>query len=120
MAGYRSPISSGLAGVCPRCGQGKLLTGFLKPAPSCSNCGLDFHAEETGDGPIAFVILIWGAIVMGFAFWAEFAFDPPYWLFVLILTPVTLGGGALLMRPAKTVLMALQLHHRAGEGQGNG
>jgi len=27
----------------------------------------------------------------------------------------TLGGGALLMRPAKTVLMALQLHHRAGE-----
>lgn len=116
----RSPIASGLAGVCPRCGQGKLLTGFLKPAASCSNCGLDFHAEETGDGPIAFVILIWGAVVMGVAFWAEFAFSPPYWLFVLILIPVTLGGGALLMRPAKSVLMALQLHHRAGEGMGEG
>ena len=89
MPGYRSPIASGLAGVCPRCGQGKLLRGFLKPAPSCSNCGLDFHAEETGDGPIAFVILIWGAIVMGVAFWAEFALNPPYWLFVVILIPVT-------------------------------
>jgi len=118
MAGTRSPIASGLAGVCPRCGQGKLLQGFLKPAPSCSNCGLDFRAEETGDGPIAFVILIWGAIVMGVAFWAEFAFDPPYWLFVVILIPITLGGGALLMRPAKSVLMALQLHHRAREGNG--
>ncbi len=47
------------------------------------------------------MILIWGAIVMGFAFWAEFAFDPPYWLFVLLLIPITLGGGALLMRPGQ-------------------
>jgi uncharacterized protein (DUF983 family) len=110
-----SPIAAGLAGVCPRCGQGKLLTGFLKPAPSCSNCGLDFRPDETGDGPVAFVILIWGAIVMGIAFWAEFAFDPPYWLFLLILVPVSIGGAALLMRPAKTLLMAMQLHHGAGE-----
>ncbi|HVZ02574.1 MAG TPA: DUF983 domain-containing protein [Dongiaceae bacterium] len=118
MAGYRSPIASGLACRCPRCGQGKLFVGLLKPAERCSNCGLDFHADETGDGPVAFVILIWGAIVMGFAFWAEFAFDPPYWLFVLILIPISLGGAALLMRPAKGVLMALQLHHRAGQGNG--
>src|SRR6185369_12122331 len=117
MAGYRSPISSGLAGVCPRCGQGKLLTGFLKPADACSNCGLDFHPSEVGDGPIAFVILIWGAIVMGLAFWAEFTFYPPDWLLLLLLLPLALGGGAVLMRPAKSVLIALHLHHRAGEGK---
>jgi uncharacterized protein (DUF983 family) len=116
MAGYQSPIASGLACRCPRCGQGKLFSGFLKPAASCSNCGLDFDAGETGDGPIAFVILIWGAIVMGLAFWAEFALGMPDWLLILILVPIAIGGGAVLMRPAKGILIALHLHHRAGEG----
>jgi uncharacterized protein (DUF983 family) len=117
MAGYRSPISSGLAGRCPRCGKGRLLAGFLKPAESCSNCGLDFHPSEVGDGPVAFVILIWGAIVMGLVFWAEFTFNLPDWLLYLLLLPLALGGGAVLMRPAKGVLIALHLHYRAAEGK---
>ena len=116
MAGYRSPIASGLACRCPRCGQGKLFAGFLKPAKSCSNCGLDFHADEAGDGPIAFVILIWGAVVMALAFGAEFGLGAPDWLLFLFLVPIALGGGAVLMRPAKGVLIALHLHHRAAEG----
>jgi uncharacterized protein (DUF983 family) len=117
MAGYASPVASGLACRCPRCGQGKLLSGFLKPAASCSNCGLDFHADEAGDGPIAFVVLIWGAIVMGFAFLGEFGLEMPDWLLILLLVPIAVGGGAVLMRPAKGVLIALHLHHRAAEGK---
>ncbi len=115
MAGYRSPIAAGLACRCPRCGQGKLLVGFLKPAAACSNCGLDFHPSEVGDGPIAFVILIWGAIVMGLVFFAEFTFNLPDWLLMVLLLPLALFGGAVLMRPAKGVLIALHLHHRAAE-----
>ncbi|HVO02797.1 MAG TPA: DUF983 domain-containing protein [Candidatus Cybelea sp.] len=117
MPGYRSPVASGLACRCPRCGQGKLLTGFLKPAATCSNCGLDLRPEEVGDGPIAFVILVWGAIVVALAFWIEFTFSPPDWLLYLILIPVVLIGGVALMRPAKGVLIALHLQHRAGEGK---
>ncbi|HVM85105.1 MAG TPA: DUF983 domain-containing protein [Candidatus Binatia bacterium] len=117
MAGYRSPIASGLACRCPRCGQGKLLTGLLKPASSCSNCGLDFHPDETGDGPIAFIILIWGAIVIGAVFSVEFGLNPPYWVHLVLWPPIILGGAVLLMRPAKGVLIALHLHHRAGEGR---
>lgn len=115
MAGYPSPIASGLAGRCPRCGQGKLLAGLLKPAERCSHCGLDFRPAESGDGPVAFIILILGALVIPCVFWVEFHFDPPFWLHLLLWPPVVIGGTLLLMRPAKGLLIALHLHHRAGE-----
>src|SRR5690606_24283377 len=52
------PVKSGVAGRCPRCGEGKLFDGFLKVAPRCSACGLDYSFADSGDGPAAFVILI--------------------------------------------------------------
>ena len=118
MPGYRSPIASGLACRCPRCGQGKLLVGLLKPAPSCTNCGLDFRPAESGDGPVAFIILILGALVIPFVFWVEFRFDPPFWVHLVLWPPIVVGGMLLLTRPAKGLLIALHLHHRAGEGNG--
>jgi uncharacterized protein (DUF983 family) len=117
MAGYRSPIASGFACRCPRCGVGPLLKGLLKPAESCSNCGLDFRAAESGDGPVAFVVLLVGAAVMPFVFWVEFHFNPPFWLHLLLWPPVIIAGSLLLMRPAKGLLISLHLHHRAGEQQ---
>jgi uncharacterized protein (DUF983 family) len=117
LAGYRSPIASGLACRCPRCGQGKLLIGLLKPATACSNCGLDFRAAESGDGPVAFIILILGALVIPFVFWVEFHFNPPFWVHLLLWPPVVLGGTLAMARPAKGLLIALHLHQHADEGQ---
>jgi uncharacterized protein (DUF983 family) len=93
------------------------LTGLLKPASSCAHCGLDFHPDESGDGPVAFVVLILGAIVLPLVFWVEFRFNPPYWLHLLIWPPVLVGGSVVLMRPMKGVLIALHLHHLAAEGK---
>jgi uncharacterized protein (DUF983 family) len=117
MTGYRSPIASGLAGRCPRCDQGRLLVGLLKPAERCSECGLDFRSGEAGDGPIAFITLIVGAIVIPFVFYVEFHFNPPFWVHLILWPPIILIGSVLLMRPAKGLLIALHLHHRAGEGR---
>ncbi|MES1152225.1 MAG: DUF983 domain-containing protein [Dongia sp.] len=117
MPGYRSPIASGLACRCPRCGRGKLLVGLLKPADRCSNCDLDFHPAESGDGPIAFIILILGALILPFVFLVEFKLNPPFWVHLLLWPPIIVGGTLLLMRPAKGLLIALHLHHRAGEGR---
>jgi uncharacterized protein (DUF983 family) len=117
MRGYRSPIASGLACRCPRCGQGKLLAGFLKPAKACSSCGLDFQIADSGDGPVAFIVLILGALVIPFVFWVEFHFNPPFWVHLVIWPPVVLLGTMAMMRPAKGLLIALHLHNRAGEGQ---
>ena len=38
-------------GVCPRCGQGPLFTGFLTVAPRCPACDLDYSFADSGGRP---------------------------------------------------------------------
>ena len=57
----------GLACKCPRCGKGKIYSGFLTLAPRCEACGLDYAFMDSGDGPAIFMIMIAGAIVVGCA-----------------------------------------------------
>jgi uncharacterized protein (DUF983 family) len=98
---------------CPRCGEGPLFDGLLSVAPSCRHCGLDLKAQDAGDGPAVFVILVLGAIVVPGAILLEIAFAPPLWVHVVVWTPVVLGGAILLLRPFKAGLIALQYRHRA-------
>jgi uncharacterized protein (DUF983 family) len=112
-----SPIPAGLMARCPRCGQGKLFQGFLTLRPSCTRCGLDYGFADAGDGPAIFAILIGGFIVVGAALVVEALYRPPYWVHALLWVPliflVTLGP----LRLIKGVLVALQFHHKAAEGQ---
>jgi uncharacterized protein (DUF983 family) len=97
---------------CPRCGEGPLYDGLLSVAPSCSRCGLDLRAEDAGDGPAVFVILILGAVVVGLAILVEILFAPPLWVHIVLWTPLVLGGSILLLRTLKAGLIALQYRHR--------
>lgn len=115
MAGSRSPIASGLACRCPRCGRGRLFRGYIKVAEKCESCGLDFSGGDTGDGPAAFMVLIIGAFAVPLVLWVEFHFEPPFWLHLILWPPVVLGATLLLLRPLKGVMVALQLHHKAGD-----
>jgi uncharacterized protein (DUF983 family) len=38
----QSPIGVAMRSRCPRCGRGHLFSGFLKLAPRCDACGLDY------------------------------------------------------------------------------
>ena len=103
---------------CPRCGKGKLYDGLLSVAPRCDDCGLDLAAQDAGDGPAVFVVLILGAIVVGLALLVEVLFAPPLWVHILLWTPVILGGAIALLRPLKSGLIALQYRHRLlGDGR---
>jgi len=112
-AGYPplSPLVTALACRCPRCGKGKLYQGLLAVAPRCPSCGLDLQAEDAGDGPAVFVVLILGAIVVGLAILVEIMFEPPIWVHLLMWTPVIFGGAILLLRPLKAWLIAMQYRH---------
>ncbi len=46
-----SIVRAGLLCRCPRCGRGKLFSGFLSIAPACGVCGLDLGDHDSGDGP---------------------------------------------------------------------
>lgn len=113
----QSPVSTGLSGRCPRCGDGKLFRGFLSVAPKCDVCGLDLAFADSGDGPAIFVMLIAGFIIVGAALWLEIAYEPPFWVHAAVLLPLTLVVCLGMLRPLKGVLIALQYRNKAEQGR---
>jgi len=111
------PISAGLRGRCPRCGEGRMFTGLLTLAKRCGVCGLDYAFADAGDGPAVFVILIIGFVVVGLALWAEVSYAPPLWLHFMLWIPLTLVLCLLALRLIKGVLIALQYRNKAAEGR---
>ena len=110
-------ILRGLTCKCPRCGQGRLFKGFLDVAPACHACGLDYGFTDAGDGPAIFIILIAGFVVVFVALIIEVKYEPPYWLEALISLPMALAATLLPLRSTKSLLISLQYHHKAAEGQ---
>jgi uncharacterized protein (DUF983 family) len=113
-AGSSPPVSvlaTALRCRCPRCGQGRLYSGLLTVVPLCGACGLDLAAQDAGDGPAVFVILILGAVVVGLAFWVEAKFAPPLWVHLILWTPVIIGGAIAMLRILKAWLIAMQYRH---------
>ena len=82
---------------------------------SCAHCGLDLSRSDSGDGATALVILVLGAIVVGFAFWTEFHFAPPLWVHAILWPVVTVPLAICLIRPTKAALIAMQYRHRSYE-----
>jgi uncharacterized protein (DUF983 family) len=111
------PISRGLRGRCPRCGEGALFRGFLTLRPRCESCGLDYGFADAGDGPAIFVILLGGFVVVFAALITEVLYQPPFWLHALLWLPLILLVTLLPLRAIKGLLVDLQYHHKAQEGR---
>ena len=112
-----SPYSTGLKGLCPRCGESKLFEGFLKVRPRCAACGLDYSFADSADGPAVFIMLIAGFAVLGAALYVEIAYEPPIWLHLVIWLPLAVIVCLALLRPMKGLAVSLQYVHKAQEGR---
>lgn len=112
-----SPFRAGLLCKCPKCGTGKLYSGFLTFGESCDQCGLDYSTFDSGDGPAVFIIMFLGFIIVGLALFVEVKFSPPIWLHLLMWVPCIIGGSLLLLRPAKALMVAAQYNFNASEGK---
>lgn len=112
-----SPLSTGLAGKCPRCGRGRLFSGYLTVAPGCTNCGLSFSFADAGDGAAWFVMTFVCLVGVGAILGLEVAYAPPFWAHVLIAIPVLIILPMLLLRPVKGLLIAQQYKTKAQEGR---
>lgn len=108
-----SPFSAGLRCRCPRCGEGPLYDGLLTVRDRCRSCDLDLRAQDSGDGPAVFVILVLGFVVVGLALFVEAKFSPPLWVHAVLWPGVILAGAIGLLRVFKATLIALQFRHRA-------
>jgi uncharacterized protein (DUF983 family) len=112
-----SPLVTGLTCRCPRCGKDKLFQGFLTLQPRCEACGLDYNFADAGDGPAVFIILLAGFVVVACALVVEFKYAPPFWVHAVLWGPLILATTLLPLRPMKSLMIALQYHHKAAEGR---
>ncbi|MCC2112476.1 MAG: DUF983 domain-containing protein [Hyphomicrobiales bacterium] len=112
-----SPVSTGLAGRCPRCGEGRLFSGYLKPAERCEACGLDLNFADSGDGPAVFIILLLGFVIVGGALFVELTWQPALWVHALLWIPLTVIIAGALLRPLKGIMIAQQYVTAAEEGR---
>jgi uncharacterized protein (DUF983 family) len=110
-----SPFITGPAGRCPRCGRGHLFQGFLAVAPRCDACGLDLSAQDSGDGPVAIIVLVVGFMVVIAALLVEVRYAWPVWRHLLVWLPLSVLFCLVMMRPLKATLIALQYKHRRHE-----
>ena len=116
--GSREPSAAEVAlkGACPQCGARTLFAGWVRFAPVCRSCGLDFAAFNVGDGAAAILILVVGAIVVVGAMILDAEAEPPLWVHLIwipVAAALTLGG----LRLTKAWLLAQEYRHQAGEGR---
>jgi len=110
-----SPVTTGLRGRCPVCGEGSLFKGYLKFAPDCEACGTSFEIEDAGDGPAVFVIFAAGIIIIPAALAFQFIAGAPIWLTLLIWIPILIAFCLALLRPLRGVMFNMQFKHDALE-----
>ena len=111
------PVGAGLKGCCPRCGEGRLFSGFLSLGKECGACRLDYGFADAGDGPAVFVILLIGFAVLGLALWLEVTSGPPLWVHFLLWIPLAVAGSLIALRLIKGVLITMQYSKQAAEGR---
>lgn len=109
-----------LFGLCPRCGGKTLFAGVAKFADRCRLCGLNFSSFNVGDGPAAFLTLAVGALVVGLALWVELAFEPPFWVHILLWLPLIILGVVGGLRFTKAALLVREYQSRAEEHRHDG
>lgn len=112
-----SPFMAGLKSRCPRCGRGRLFSGYLTIAPRCRVCKLNFGFADSGDGPAVFIVLIAGFFIVAAILIVEVRYQPPYWVHAALWLPLTGILSLGLLRPVKAMLVALQYRHNAQEGR---
>lgn len=112
-----APAEAALKGVCPRCGGGKMFSGWIAFADTCAKCGFDFSRFNVGDGPVVFLTLGVGTIVTVLALIVELKYEPGLLIHALLWIPLTTILVFATLRFAKGLLLALEYRNQAGEGR---
>ena len=85
-------ILNGLLCRCPNCGKGKVFSGYLKVADSCSNCGTKLSSARADDFPPYIAIFIVGHALVGWMLHAEMSgpVDPMFYVWTMIPLAIVL------------------------------
>lgn len=108
-------LATAFLGRCPACGKGNIFKHFIVVRERCDACGQAMGGHDSGDGPVAFIILIAGFAVLIPALIVEVKYGWPIWLHMLVWLPLAAFLSIALIRPFKGILLALQYKYRRHE-----
>lgn len=95
---------------CPRCGVGRLLDGYLTPAPRCAECGVDLERHEAGDGAVFIVLTALCFVGVGATAALELTVRPPIWLTLSLVSALVIALTLALLPLVKRFLIAQALN----------
>lgn len=102
LVSWTEVLFRGAFGKCPNCGEGKLFEGYIKVAPICIACQLDFSKiSRSDDGPAYITMTIVLCFVVPFMLWYFLVQDLSVVAGVLISSVLCVGLSLLLLRPIK-------------------
>jgi len=110
---FRTALSRGWRGRCPRCGDGPLFGGFLKMLSRCPTCGLALEPFRADDAPAYFTIFAVGHIVVPLVLMVErYGNEPPLWFHAVLWLPLSVLLALILLPRIKGAVIALLWTYR--------
>jgi len=94
--------------VCPNCGSGPILSGYLKVHDTCSVCSEEFHHHRADDGPAYVTILIAGHLLAPLIMIAFEMFRPDPIVLSLVFILFFVALALFLLPRIKGAFIALQ------------
>ena len=104
--------------LCPNCGSGPMLRGYLTVRENCPICGEAFHHHRADDGPAYLTILIVGHLMAPLILIAFTKFRPDPLTLAAVFSVGTVALSLFLLPRLKGALVALQWAKRM-HGFGN-
>lgn len=97
----------GVKGCCPQCGSSNLFKSYLKVAPGCSVCHLDYERIRSDDVPAYFTIAILAHILLPLISFLELYYHPDIVIHLLVWPVVTVVLALVLLPRVKGTVMAI-------------
>lgn len=97
----------GFSGMCPKCGRGRLFSGYIRPLPSCRACAEETGQIYTADIAPYFTIMVVGHIVVPLLLLSEQLAAPPIWLQAVLWPPLALALTLWFLPRVKGCIMGL-------------
>lgn len=102
-----SAILRGAAGLCPKCGRGRLFRRYLKVAERCPACGEPYGHYRADDAPPWLTIIVVGHLLVPIVLLVEQNFHPALWIQMSVWPAVGLALTLTLLPRCKGVIVAL-------------
>ena len=101
-------VLRGLRLRCPSCGEGKILSGYLKVKDECDSCGQELHHASVDDGPAYFTLMVVVAIIFPLFAIIYTQFDPEPLIVALSMMALATVLALFILPRVKGVFIGLQ------------